>query len=180
MKPSLSRIGSGQDIIYWDDASSLHFEGELALVIGEDLSGTISEIEARRAIIGLTLLNDVTDRVKQTELKNSGKPWLVAKGRPTFAPIGPSIYLLPEDAEINKLTYTTSLNGTEVQHGDTSLWLWEAESIVATIARLVGLKSGDIIATGTPSGVGQLSSGDEITIHSELLGQLTNFVKTEK
>lgn len=177
MKPHSTLIANGEAIEIRADDRRIDYEGELALVIGEELRGNVSEEQVEEAIFGVTLFNDVTDRAKQAELKAKGKPWVAAKGRPTFGPMGPAVFFLDTLYDISSLSIRTILNGNVVQEGDPGLWIWNAVALVRYLARTTGLKSGDIIATGTPKGVGSLKEGDTVALECDKIGVLKNTVK---
>ncbi len=179
MKPRSGLLPSGGQIVIPEDAERVEYEGEIALVIGRDLAGDVNQETAARAIFGVTLINDVTDRGLQSKLKSEGKPWLAAKGRPTFAPCGPSIAVLETPAALMEFDVTTVVNGQLRQQGNPSQWNWSPGELVAYIARTTGLKSGDMIATGTPSGAGPMVPGDRIEISSPPVGTLRNSVVAE-
>lgn len=174
MKPRASLIASGEPVHLPDGVKQVHYEGELALVIGKPLSGAITPEQARDAIFGVTLMNDVTDRAKQNLLKEGGKPWVLAKGRSSFAPFGPNLMRLkPEDA-VEELELTTHVNGELRQQGTPSLWLFPLPVLIDFLARMIGLRPGDVIATGTPKGVGAVAAGDIVTVSSPSIGVLEN------
>ncbi|MCB2200680.1 fumarylacetoacetate hydrolase family protein [bacterium] len=177
MKPRASLLNHGGVIEVPESSSRVDFEGELALVIGQTVRGEISDGEARQALVGVTLLNDVTDRAWQKKLKEAGKPWFAAKGRSTFCPLGPSIRFLERKESLADYSIETRLNGKVRQQGHPGLWLFSAITLVQYIARHIGLRPGDIIATGTPEGVGALEARDKIELHSPKIGTLRNTVQ---
>ncbi len=180
MKPRGCLIASGEPVILPEGAGEVHYEGEIVLVIGEDLRGDISPDRAREAVFGVTLMNDVTDRARQTELKAAGKPWLAAKGRSSFGPCGPSVRRLDAQHRVDDLTLQTRVNGEVRQSGGSNLWLFPLPALVVYLARTFGLRSGDMIATGTPAGVGPLKSGDRVEVACSAVGVLSNPVIEEQ
>ncbi|MDP8205682.1 MAG: fumarylacetoacetate hydrolase family protein [Candidatus Electryonea clarkiae] len=176
MKPRSSLVASGENICLPKDSEHVELEGELALIAGSSLFGEVEPGKALEAIFGVTLLNDVTDRGKQKQLKKEGKPWVRAKGLKTFAPCGPAILVVDNTDIIDKLTFTTSLNGETCQQGKVEDWIWTAGELLASIAETIGINPGDIIATGTPAGVKKIKAGDKITIESPMIGTLENDV----
>ncbi|MBZ0264809.1 fumarylacetoacetate hydrolase family protein [bacterium] len=177
MKPRTCLLRDGGEIILHKDCLRVEYEGELALIIGKDIIGEISLEEAEAAIFGVTLLNDVTDRGKQSELKAAGKPWVAAKGRPTFAPCGPGIYMLNSYSELLEMGVETRVNGETRQRGTVGEWLWSPAQLIASIANTTGLHAGSIVATGTPSGVGTLAEGDRVEVFNDYIGTLANHVR---
>ncbi|MFC2170779.1 fumarylacetoacetate hydrolase family protein [Calditrichota bacterium] len=180
MKPRSSLIPSGEIIYLPNNSDRVELEGELALIIGRKVFGKINPEKALSAIFGVTLLNDVTDRGKQSELKKEGKPWIRAKGADTFAPCGPAIFFLENKNLIKSLNFTTTLNNEIVQKGNVENWLWSAGELIVSIASTITLRPCDIIATGTPAGVKKIDDGDRIIIESPLIGRLENLVKNRK
>jgi len=176
-KPTSSLIPNGGTIQIPEGSERIDYEGELVLVIGKNLQGQVSDDEAREAIFGVTLMNDVTDRATQNELKKKGLPWLMAKGRYTFAPLGPVINVIDKTTDLNSFALETRLNDEVCQSGSPELWIFSAQELIKYLASTTGLKQGDLIATGTPAGVGPMKSGDKIEIFCEEIGTLTNFVK---
>jgi 2-keto-4-pentenoate hydratase/2-oxohepta-3-ene-1,7-dioic acid hydratase in catechol pathway len=175
-------IGHGQSIVIPAYLSGLgfervtvHYEAELAVVLGRRCSRVRSS-EARDAILGLTCFNDVSQRNLQFA-DQSG--WFRGKSLDTFGPIGPRLvplHLLPhwEDLEI-----TCRLNGNVVQHSRTSGMIFGIPEVIEWISRQITLEPGDIIATGTPAGVGPISHGDTVEVEIEGIGVLANPVVEE-
>ena len=178
MKPRASLLPHGGTILLPTDSERVDYEGELALVIGRNLAGDVTEEEARRSIFGMTLVNDVTDRAAQNRLKEAGKPWTTAKGRHTFCPMGPSIRTLLYEDDLVEFSIQTKVDGELCQQGDPSLWLFSAVDLIQYIARTFGLHQGDIIATGTPEGVGPLRDGNRVEVSSPAIGILRNPVRS--
>ncbi|MBD3166454.1 2-hydroxyhepta-2,4-diene-1,7-dioate isomerase [bacterium] len=180
MKPRSSLIGHNHTVFLPADTIHAEYEGELVLVIGKPLYGEVSAEEAASAVWGLTLMNDITDRGMQGKLKEKGKPWLAAKGRPGFAPLGPAVFPVRElECSIDDLTLSLSVNGKRRQTGSPAQWLWPLGELVRSIAAITGLAAGSLIATGTPKGVGELKSGDHVEIKAEHVGILAHDVKMQ-
>lgn len=176
-KPRASLIASGSSIILpKTNHDNVQYEGELVLILGNKINGHESDEEIDAAIAAITLLNDVTDRNKQSELKQKGKPWLAAKGRKTFAPCGPAIAFRDSFEDWNDLTLITRVNGEDRQNGSPAQWLWSATNLVRYLGEIIGLKAGDMIATGTPPGVGVLRPGDTVEIFCPSVGTLQSKV----
>ncbi|MEQ9618271.1 MAG: fumarylacetoacetate hydrolase family protein [Deltaproteobacteria bacterium] len=170
LKPGTSAIGHGDNINYPGHMSShVDYEGELAVVIKKKASG-IKESEALDYVLGYTCLNDITAR----DLQARDIQFTRAKGFNTFAPFGPVIEteIDPGDLEIS-----TYLNGERKQHSRTSNLLFNIPTLINFISSVMTLLPGDLISTGTPSGVGPIKSGDKVEVEIEGIGTLTNFVK---
>lgn len=174
MKPRASLIASGEPIPRPRESGRVDYEGELALVIGRAVSGDVSRDQARGAVFAVTLLNDVTDREVQQRAKQAGQPWFRAKGRRGFAPIGPALVPVAADTDLRGFRYRSELNGRVVQNGDPGLWIWDAAELVRELAATTGLRAGDVIATGTPAGVGPLHAGDRVAVICDAIGRLEN------
>ena len=151
------------------DATDLHYEGELVIVIGKR-ARNVSADEARDAIFGVTCGNDVSERNWQ---HGSGKDlqWWRAKGSDTFAPLGPAIVA---GIDYGHLLLQTRLNGEVVQKQYTSDLIFDCPSIVAWVSGWVTLMPGDLIYTGTPGSTRALSPGDVVEVEIEGIGTLRN------
>jgi len=167
-KPPSAVIGHGDDIIYPRQSRRVDFEGELAAVIGRRCRD-ISPEKARDFVRGFTVFNDVTAR----DLQRTDDQWARAKGFDTFASIGPCIV---DDVDPSKLRIRTTLNGDVKQDAPTSLMLVDVWSLVAYASAAFTLEPGDVIATGTPSGVGPMQPGDVVSVEIDGIGKLTNRV----
>lgn len=169
MKPSTAVIGPGDEIIYPAHMSHrVDYEGELAVVIGN----TAKEVQSRDAsdyILGYTCINDVTAR----DLQKKDVQYIRAKGFDTFAPVGPCIStdLDPLDAVIK-----TRLNGETKQDTSTRDMIFNVFELVSFVSHVMTLLPGDIIATGTPSGVGKMRPGDTVEVDIEGIGVLRNTI----
>jgi 2-keto-4-pentenoate hydratase/2-oxohepta-3-ene-1,7-dioic acid hydratase in catechol pathway len=148
-------------------SARVDYEGELAVVIGRRIRNLKVE-DWRSAIRGYTLANDVTAR----DLQNRDDQWTRAKGFDTFCPIGPIVSdeLDPEAG----LTLETRVNGELRQHGSTLDFIFSIPKLLAYITAAMTLEEGDLLLTGTPSGVGPLKAGDKVEITIPGLGVLTN------
>lgn len=169
MKPSTAVIGHEDKIIYPNHmASRLDYEGELAVVTGKT-ARWVKENEAFDYVFGYTCINDITAR----DLQIKDVQYTRAKGFDTFAPIGPVIEteLDPTDLEIS-----THLNDERRQHSRTSELIFNIPKLLVFISRVMTLLPGDIIATGTPSGIGPMKSGDIVKVEIEGIGTLRNHV----
>ncbi|MCX2781018.1 fumarylacetoacetate hydrolase family protein [Microbulbifer thermotolerans] len=165
IKPATAAVPMAEPIRLPAGRGSCHFEGELALLIGERLTGaTPSEVPA--AIAGLGLALDLTLRQLQSQLKKDGHPWEKAKGFDGACPLSPFVKLgsIPDWGD---LTYSLWLNGELRQRGETALMLTPIPELVAYISAYFTLMPGDVVLTGTPAGVGELQSGDRIAMQLE-------------
>jgi 2-keto-4-pentenoate hydratase/2-oxohepta-3-ene-1,7-dioic acid hydratase in catechol pathway len=169
LKPSTAMIGHKDYIVLPENFRRVDYECELAVVIGKKAK-KVSEKEALDYIFGYTCFNDVTERTNQ---KKDGQ-WTRAKGYDTFAPVGPWI---ETEIEPSSLKVETILNGKVVQSGNTEDLIFSVEKLVAFISNVMTLLPGDIIATGTPAGIGPIKEGDIVEISIEHIGILTNYVK---
>ena len=172
IKPSTAVIGPGDPIVLPEGAGRVDHEAEAAVVIGRRAT-RVSETEAMSYVLGITCVNDVTAR----ELQNKGAGYTRAKGFDTFAPVGPCIVQgLDEDAVAN-LAVEGWVNGVKRQGSSTRELIFPIPMLVAYISANMTLLPGDIISTGTPSGIGPLNAGDTVTIKVEGVGELTNSVR---
>ncbi len=172
MKPSTAVIGPGEPIVLPDGVGRVDHEAEVGVVIGRK-AHRVSEGDAPNYILGLTCLNDVTAR----ELQAKDIQYTRAKGFDTFAPIGPCVatgidYGAPDGVGIEGW-----VNGTRRQSSSTKELVFSIDRLVAFITSVMTLLPGDIIATGTPAGIGSLASGDRVTIKVTGVGELTNPVR---
>jgi 2-keto-4-pentenoate hydratase/2-oxohepta-3-ene-1,7-dioic acid hydratase in catechol pathway len=173
LKPNTSVVGPGDPIFYPPQTQNLHFEGELAVVIGR-ICRDVPPEQATDVIHGYTIANDVTAR----DLQRSDVQFTRAKGFDSFCPLGPWIEtdLDPHDfAEGRRLQ--THLNGELQQDGSTSDLIFDIPTLIAHVSSVMTLLPGDVILTGTPEGVGPMNVGDEVEVSIAGLGSLTNPVK---
>ena len=168
--PSSLVIGGGE-IVLPPESSNVHFEGELALVIGR-LAKDWPEERWLEALAGVCCANDVSAR----DLQKKDSQFARAKSFDTFCPIGPAIVsgLDPSDLAIE-----TRVNGATKQSARTSMMVFPPAFLVAYISRMMTLLPGDLILTGTPAGVGPLSPGDLVEVEIAGVGILANRVTTE-
>jgi fumarylpyruvate hydrolase len=157
--------------IPFDDAAGrLDYEGEMVVALGK--GGTnIDAAAALEHVFGYSVGCDLTRRALQAEFKKAGQPWDMAKG---FDLSGPVANIQPS-ARIGHPTHaalTLSVNGVVKQQGDIDQMTWSVPDIIAFLSRLVALKPGDLIFTGTPAGVGPLSRGDAVEVKLEGVAQL--------
>jgi 2-keto-4-pentenoate hydratase/2-oxohepta-3-ene-1,7-dioic acid hydratase in catechol pathway len=152
------------------------YEGELAIIV-RDQCKNLQEDEAMDHILGFTCFNDVSQRNLQRSDKSG---WYRGKSLDTFGPIGPVIVPPEEIGDVQKLKIRTRLNGRVVQQSNTEHMIFKISQIMAFISKNFTLESGDIISTGTPSGVGPLHDGDVVEVEIEGIGILRNTVQAEK
>ena len=169
LKPPSSVIGPGDEIRRPMDLSQrVDYEGELAVVIGKRCYRLRESDDVRPYIVGYTCLNDVTTR----DLQNKDGQWSRAKGFDTFCPIGP---LVVDGLDPWKgVRVQTRVNGELRQDGTTADFIFPLDMLVRYIAQVMTLEPGDVIATGTPAGVGPLNSGDVVEVSVEGIGTLSN------
>lgn len=168
IKPASAVIGPGAIIRRPPQSRRVDYEGELAVVIGRRARG-IRPSEAEKYILGYTAFNDVTAR----DLQRRDGQWSRAKGFDTFAPIGPWIVsgISPRNLRIE-----TYVNGRRRQSSRTSQLIFKVPQVVSFVSRVMTLEPGDVIITGTPSGVGPLKRGDRVEVRIEKIGSLRNRV----
>ncbi|MFF6879642.1 fumarylacetoacetate hydrolase family protein [Streptomyces sp. NPDC012474] len=174
MKPSTAVVGPGDAIVYPSDGELIHFEGELVVVIGKE-ARHVKPSEALDHILGYTCGNDVSDRIVQRKESAFGT-LLIGKGQDTFAPLGP---VIATELDPSGLALTTRVNGTVMQSASTADLLLPVPEIVSYLSRYLTLLPGDVIMTGTPSGVGPIRPGDEVEVEIEGIGALRNPVVAE-
>ena len=156
LKPPSAVIAPGAPIELPGASQRVEFEGEIGIVIGTRLQRA-GEEEARAAIRGIVALNDVTAR----DLQNTDGQWTRAKGFDTFCPVGPEA---PVPGDLDGLTVVTRVNGVERQRGSAREMAFKIPTILSYISHVMTLEPGDLVATGTPAGVGPLAPGDEVEI----------------
>lgn len=159
----------GDPIIYPSWTSNLHYEGELALVIGQTMHD-ISEDEALDYVYGYTCAIDVTARDRQ----KADLQWTRGKSADGFCPVGP---WLETDLDPSHLSVQTRVNGDLKQDGNTSDLIFKVPTILSYISKFMTLTAGDLVLTGTPEGVGPLTIGDKVEVTVEGIGTLTNTVE---
>ena len=175
IKPSTAVIDPGVPILIPPGVGRVDYEGELAVVIGR----RAHRVSARNAwdyIFGLTCLNDVTAR----DLQNKESQYTRCKGFDTFAPIGPCIAVTRNGgANSGARSVETKVNGQRRQFSSTAQLIFGVEHLVEFITFVMTLEPGDIISTGTPSGIGPLSDRDVVSVAVEGIGELINPVAAE-
>ncbi len=169
LKPSTSVIGPGQPIILPSDATTVHHEAELAIVVGK-VSRRIKAEDAAAHIMGYTAANDVSAR----DLQAKDGQWTRAKGFDSFCPLGPA---LETELDPVGLSITCAVNGEIKQDGNTEDMVFGVAEIFEFVTRVMTMLPGDVILTGTPGGVGPIIPGDFVEVAIERIGSLTNPVE---
>ena len=167
-KPNTSVVGPGDPVYYPRQSSEVHYEGELAVVIGR-ICRDVSAERVAEVIYGYTVANDVTAR----DLQRKDVQYTRAKGFDSFCPLGPWI---ETELDTSDLKVTTHLNGELVQDGTTKDMVVDVAALVAYVSSAMTLLPGDVILTGTPEGVGPMMVGDEVEVAVAGIGSLTNRV----
>lgn len=176
-KATTSVVGPGVDVLgSLDPTHSVDYEGELGVVIGKR-AFQVSKAEAMDHVFGYVIVNDVTSR----ELQRTHNQWVIGKGIDTFCPIGPYVATADELGDVTKLELTTHINGELRQKALVSDLIFDIPTLIETMTRTMTLLPGDVIATGTPVGVGigfkppkYLQPGDLMEVSITGLGRLEN------
>ncbi|HXX59183.1 MAG TPA: fumarylacetoacetate hydrolase family protein [Dehalococcoidales bacterium] len=168
LKPPTALIGPDDNIIYPDMSERVDYEGELAVVIGKK-AARVSPGHAFNYVLGYTCFNDVTAR----DLQGRDGQWTRAKGFDTFAAVGPWIETEVNAADCQVETY---LNGELKQKGTTRDMIFAVPQLISFVSQVMTLLPGDVIATGTPSGIGPMQPGDKVEVKIAPVGTLRNFV----
>lgn len=168
LKPPTAIIGPEDDIIYPEMSHRVDYEGELGVVIKKKTSHVSSQ-EALDYVFGYTCFNDVTAR----DLQKLDGQWTRGKGFDTFAPFGPCIETEFDPTNASLETY---LNGELKQKSNTSELIFPVSEIISFISRVMTLLPGDVIATGTPGGIGPMHHGDTIEVKIAPIGILRNYI----
>jgi 2-keto-4-pentenoate hydratase/2-oxohepta-3-ene-1,7-dioic acid hydratase in catechol pathway len=168
MKPATAIIASGEAIVIPPQSKRVDFEGELAVVIGKQCRNVSAE-NAPEFILGYTCMNDVTAR----DLQKKDVQYTRAKGFDTFAPLGP---FLVTELDPSNLRIQTFVNGEQRQDSTTADMIFSVNQLIAFVSSVMTLLPGDIISTGTPSGVGPVQPGDLVEVQIQNIGRLRNTV----
>ena len=168
LKPPTAVIGPEENIIYPSSSSRVDYEGELGVVIKKP-TWRVSVEDALDYVLGYTCFNDVTAR----DLQYKDRQWTRAKSFDTFAAIGPCI---ETELDPGNVVLETYLNGLRKQHCSTADLIYSVPELINFTSHVMSLVPGDIIATGTPSGIGPMNPGDTIEIKIESIGTLRNYV----
>lgn len=171
LKPPSSILNPGEAILLPPQSKQVEHEAELVVVIGKRGRNVTAE-DARKYILGYTVGNDVTAR----DLQKTDNQWTRAKGFDTFCPFGPWI---DTEFDTSDAVITCKVNGQPRQMASTRDVVFDVPMLIAYISSVMTLEPGDLIFTGTPSGVGPLKAGDEVVVEIEGLGALRNPVRAE-
>lgn len=171
-KPPSSVIGPHEAVVHPAESSRVDYEGELAVVIGQR-ARNVGASRALDYVGGYTIANDVTAR----DFQLPGTQWTKAKAWDTFAPIGPWVETSTDPGSISIETF---LNGELRQRSNTKNLHFAVEELVSYASRVMTLEAGDVIATGTPSGIGVMTPGDEVEVRCSGIGSLVNPVVGEE
>jgi 2-keto-4-pentenoate hydratase/2-oxohepta-3-ene-1,7-dioic acid hydratase in catechol pathway len=177
-KWTTSLIGPGDSIVLPRESDQVDFEAELGLVVGRRVRD-VSAADALDALAGVICVNDISAR----DVQFADGQWTRAKSFDTFCPVGPRLVSMSEVGDLSDLRIRCILNGEVMQDSRTSEMVFSAAEIVSFASRALTLEPGDLIATGTPSGVGLarkppvfLQPGDEVVVEIENVGELSNRV----
>jgi 2-keto-4-pentenoate hydratase/2-oxohepta-3-ene-1,7-dioic acid hydratase in catechol pathway len=172
LKPPSSVVWADDAIRLPAASTRVEHEGEIGVVIGKTLT-RVSEKDAAGGIRGIIAVNDVTAR----DLQKSDGQWTRAKGFDTFCPLGEESSKLPD---LDNLSVVTRVNGVERQRGKSSEMVFSIPSLLAYISRIMTLEPGDLVATGTPSGVGPLTAGDVVEVEIPGVSLVSNPVQESR
>lgn len=170
LKAPSAMIGPNAPIVLPPESQRVEHEGEIAIVLRHRLRRGASAEEARDAVLGVTCANDVTAR----DLQKKDVQFTRAKGFDTFCPLGPAIRL---GADLEDLEVVTRVNGAERQRGHTRMMAYSIVDLLLYVSRMMTLEPGDVMLTGTPSGVGPLVDGDRVEVEVSGVGVLSNPVE---
>jgi len=168
LKPPTAVVGPEDNIVYPPSSTRIDYEGELAMVI-KKRAWQVSKEDALEYVLGYTCLNDVSARDHQRD----DVQWTRSKGFDTFAPIGPCI---ETELDPDNVIVETYLNGKLKQHSSTNDLIFSVPEQISFISHVMTLLPGDVITTGTPSGIGAMKPGDVVEIKIEHIGALKNYV----
>lgn len=169
LKPSTSANAHKGYIIYPKSSNQLDYEAELGVVIGKKCKN-VSENDALKYVFGYTCLNDITAR----DIQKRENKFTRGKSFDTFAPFGPFVETELDPSNLNVKSY---VNGQLRQNGNTKDMIFSVQELISFISEVMTLLPGDVIATGTPPGVGSLQVGDTVEVEIDGVGKLTNYVK---
>ena len=174
MKPDSAVVGPEAPVIYPREGQDVHYECELAVVIGRR-ARRVAKADALSVVFGYTCANDISERVIQREEMGMGA-LVVSKGYDTFCPMGP---IVVTDVDPSRLRIRTRINGVVRQDSNTSDLLFDVPTLVSYLSQSITLQPGDVIITGTPAGIGPVVPGDTMEIDIEGIGVLRNPVVAE-
>jgi 2-keto-4-pentenoate hydratase/2-oxohepta-3-ene-1,7-dioic acid hydratase in catechol pathway len=166
LKPPSSVVGPQDPIRCPEQSKEVHHEAELGVVLGRTLARATA-VEARLAVFGYTCLNDVTAR----DIQREEKQFTRAKGFDTFCPVGPTVETALDPMDVSVVC---RVNGAEKQRGHTRDMVFDPFALLAFISNVMTLWPGDVVATGTPEGVGAIRRGDWVEVEISGIGVLRN------
>ncbi len=166
LKPNTAVVGPNDPIVLPSGSSEVHYEGELAIVIGR-ICKDVPRRRVSEVVLGYTVANDVTAR----DWQRSDEQWARAKGFDSSCPLGPWI---TTGLDVSSLRLTTRLDGRCVQDGSTSDLVFDVPTLVEHVSAAFTLLPGDVILTGTPAGVGPITHGQRVDVEIEGIGVLSN------
>lgn len=172
LKPPSSAIGDGEAIILPRASQRVEYEGEIGIVIGRP-AHRVPEPDAHGCVRGIVAINDVTAR----DLQKTDGQWTRAKGFDTFCPVGPE---RPAPNALDELVVITRVNGVERQRGSAAEMVFPITRLIAYVSEIMTLLPGDILATGTPAGVGPLVDGDVVDVEIPGISRVSNPVRAEE
>lgn len=175
LKPNSSLIGNGENIILPKISKDVQHEVELAFIISKKCKNVKKE-NALNYVLGYAIFNDITARDLQNFAKEKALPWTLSKGFDTFAPIS-EITLKQEVKNPNNLKISLKVNNELRQNSNTKYMVFKIENLIEYLSSVMTLEKGDVIATGTPKGVGKIKKGDKIVCEIEWLGKIENGVR---
>lgn len=175
MKPPSAIIGDGDVILLPSASECVEHEAEIGVVIDRQLH-RVSESEALAGVRGITCLNDVTAR----DLQRSDGQWTRAKGFDTFCPVGPRVVAMAEFSDLDGIEVIGRVNGVERQRGRSGDMVFSIPMILSYVSHVMTLNPDDLVATGTPAGVGPLHPGDVVEVEIPGVGVLRNTVSSER
>ncbi|HVA38221.1 MAG TPA: fumarylacetoacetate hydrolase family protein [Candidatus Dormibacteraeota bacterium] len=167
-KPPSSVIAAGEPIVYPPQSKNVHYEGELAVIVGTR-ARNVPAARAMEIVRGYTIGNDVTAR----DLQAPDGQWARAKGMDTFCPLGP-VWVDAADLDLSHVRVRTLLNGEVRQDGNTQDFIFTLPVLLEYITAAMTLEPGDVVLTGTPEGVGAMQVGDTVTVVVDGIGELSN------
>jgi 2-keto-4-pentenoate hydratase/2-oxohepta-3-ene-1,7-dioic acid hydratase in catechol pathway len=173
LKPPSSLLSAGESIVVPEGAGRVDFEGEIGILIGKD-ARNVSEKDAWSYVAGVLPVNDVTAR----DLQKKDSQWTRAKGFDTFCPVGEVVPL--DRVDKGNLEVFTRVNGVQRQHGKASDMAFSIPFLIAYVSRVMTLEAGDVLATGTPEGIGPIVPGDVVEVEIPGVGVLKNPVVAER
>ena len=163
IKPSTAVVPLSEPVVLSDRRGPVHYETEIALLIGERLSGDVSAEQAQNAVAGVGLALDLTLRELQEQLKAKAHPWERAKAFDGSCPL--SAFIKPAQAPtLDRLPLQLTINGSVRQQGSSADMITPIVPLLQHIAQVFTLLPGDVVITGTPAGVGALEAGDRLTL----------------